>query len=395
MEAYLIEWASLLLRWLHLIVGIAWIGASFYFVWLDNSLRPPEDETLKKKGVAGELWAVHGGGFYNPQKYLVAPATLPRDLHWFKWEAYSTWITGFLLIAILYYAQAATWMVDPSRPGLTPAAAVAVGLATLAGGWLVYDVLCRLMIERSQVLFGILYYGFVVLVAWLLMQLLPGRAAFLHVGAMLATVMSANVFFWIIPGQKKTIAQMQRGETPDAIHGKRAKQRSVHNNYLTLPVLFCMISNHYAFTYGHPHAWAVLALILLAAVLIRHFFNQRHRGQQQWRYPIAGAVLLVIVAVWLAPVATAITPAASAPVEFARVQQIIAQRCAGCHAEHPTLMPAAPAGVMLDSPARIHALKPRIIAQAVQLKAMPLGNVTGITDDERAQLGRWGAEQGQ
>ncbi|MBI3525899.1 MAG: urate hydroxylase PuuD [Betaproteobacteria bacterium] len=391
MEAYLIEWASLLLRWLHLIVGIAWIGASFYFVWLDNSLRPPEDETLKKKGVAGELWAVHGGGFYNPQKYLVAPATLPRDLHWFKWEAYSTWITGFLLIVVLYYAQAATWMVDPSRPGLTPAAAVAVGLATLAGGWLAYDVLCRLMIERSQVLFGILYYGFVVLMTWLLTQLLPGRAAFLHVGAMLATVMSANVFFWIIPGQKKTIAQMQRGETPDPIHGMRAKQRSVHNNYLTLPVLFCMISNHYAFTYGHPHAWAVLALILLAAVLIRHFFNQRHRGQQQWRYPIAGVVLLMIVAVWLAP--TAAVNAASAPVEFARVQQIIAQRCAGCHAEHPTLMPAAPAGVMLDSPARIHALKPRIIAQAVQLKAMPLGNVTGITDDERALLARWGAEK--
>lgn len=389
MEAYLIEWAGMLLRWLHLIVGIAWIGSSFYFVWLDNSLRPPEDEALKAKGVAGELWAVHGGGFYNPQKYLLAPATLPKELHWFKWESYSTWITGFLLISTLYYFQASTWMVDPSKAALSPAAAVAIGIATLAGGWLVYDLLCRVLIERSQLLFGVIFYAFVVLMAFVLTHLLSGRAAFIHVGAMIATVMSANVFFWIIPGQKKTIAQMQRGETPDAIHGKRAKQRSLHNNYLTLPVLFCMISNHYAFTYAHPHAWAVLALILLAAVLIRHFFNQRHKGVQQIRYPIAGAVLLASVAVWLVPVSLS-APAAGAPVDFAQVQSIMAQRCAGCHAEHPSLMASAPAGLMLDTPERITALKPRIIMQAVQLKAMPLGNVTGITDDERAVLARWG-----
>jgi uncharacterized membrane protein len=394
-EAYLIEWASLLLRWLHLIVGIAWIGSSFYFVWLDNSLTPPEDGALREKGVAGELWAVHGGGFYNPQKYLVAPATLPHDLHWFKWEAYSTWITGFLLISALYYSQAATWMVDPARAALSPVAAVVIGLATLAGGWMVYDWLCRILIERSQVLFGAIFYGFVVLMAWLLTHLISGRAAFIHIGAMIATIMSANVYFWIIPGQKKTIAQMQRGEVPDAIHGKRAKQRSVHNNYLTLPVLFCMISNHYAFTYGAAQAWAVLALILLAAVLIRHFFNQRHKGQQQWRYPIAGAALLLAVAIWLAPAASPATSpvATSAPVEFARIEQVITQRCAGCHSEHPTLMSAPPAGVMLDSPARIRALKPRIIVQAVQLKTMPLGNATGITDEERALLALWAADK--
>ncbi|MBL8484952.1 MAG: urate hydroxylase PuuD, partial [Rhodocyclaceae bacterium] len=252
MHAYVIDWASLLLRWLHLITGIAWIGSSFYFVWLDNSLKPPQDPELQRKGVSGELWAVHGGGFYNPQKYLVAPATLPAELHWFKWESYSTWITGFLLISTLYYSQAATWMIDPARAAISPGMAVALGLATLAGGWLVYDLLCRLLLERSQLLFGAIYYVFVVAVAFLLTQLLSGRAAFIHVGAMIATTMSGNVFFWIIPGQKKTIAQMQRGEAPDPIHGKRAKQRSVHNNYLTLPVLFCMISNHYAFTYGHP-----------------------------------------------------------------------------------------------------------------------------------------------
>ena len=392
MEAYLIEWASMLLRWLHLIVGIAWIGSSFYFIWLDNSLRPPEDETLRNKGVAGELWAVHGGGFYNPQKYLVAPATIPKDLHWFKWEAYSTWITGFLLITTLYYFQADTWMVDPARMALSRSSAVAIGLLTLAGGWLVYDLMCRLLIERSQLVFGILYYLFVVLVTWILTQTISGRAAYLHVGAMVATAMSANVFFWIIPGQKKIIAQMQRGESPDPIHGKRAKQRSVHNNYLTLPVLFCMISNHYAFTYGHPHSWAVLALIMLAAVLIRHYFNQRHKGQQQWRYPVAGGVLLAAVAAWLSP-APAAAVAALTPTETARVHTILIERCAGCHAEHPSMMPAAPAGIMLDTPERMRILKPRIIIQAVQLKAMPLGNITGMTEDERVLLARWGASR--
>jgi len=392
-EAYLIEWASLLLRWLHLIVGIAWIGSSFYFVWLDNSLRPPEDECLRGKGVTGELWAVHGGGFYNPQKYLVAPATLPKELHWFKWESYSTWITGFLLISTLYYFQAASWMVDPNQAPLNPAAAVVIGLGTLAGGWLVYDQLCRFLLERSQLLFGVVFYVFVVAVAWGLTHVLSGRAAFIHVGAMIATAMSANVFFWIIPGQKKTIAQMQRGEMPDPIHGKRAKQRSLHNNYMTLPVLFCMISNHYAFTYSHSHAWAVLALILLAAVLIRHFFNQRHKHQQQWRYPIAGIALLSVVAFWLAPTAKSVDAAAFQPSEFTAVKQVILQRCAVCHAEHPSLMAAPPAGVMLDTSERIQAMKPRIILQAVQLKAMPLGNVTGITDDERTLLARWGADR--
>lgn len=300
-SAYLIEVGALLLRWLHLIVGIAWIGSSFYFVWLDNSLRPPTDPDHQAKGVGGELWAVHGGGFYNPQKYLVAPKHLPSDLHWFKWESYSTWLTGFFLLGVLYYSQAATYMVDPAKAALAPGQAIGIGVATLVGGWLVYDGLCRLLMQRSLLLFGALYFAFVVAVAFGLTHLLSGRAAFLHVGAMIATTMSANVFFWIIPGQKKTVAAMQRGDTPDPIHGQRAKQRSVHNNYLTLPVLFCMISNHYAFTYSHPQAWAVLALIFLAAVLIRHFFNLRHKGVLAWQYPAAGAALLAGVFIWLAP----------------------------------------------------------------------------------------------
>ncbi|HMV61774.1 MAG TPA: urate hydroxylase PuuD [Zoogloea sp.] len=388
--AYLIDVGSLLLRWLHLIVGIAWIGSSFYFVWLDNSLKAPTDPELIRKGVGGELWAVHGGGFYNPQKYLVAPQHLPEELHWFKWESYSTWITGFFLLGVLYYSQAATYMVDPAKAALSPAAAIGIGLATLAGGWLVYDGLCRLLINRSLLLFAALYFAFVVAVAWGLTHLLSGRAAFLHVGAMIATTMSGNVFFWIIPGQKTTVAAMQRGETPDPIHGKRAKQRSVHNNYLTLPVLFCMISNHYAFTYNHPQAWRVLAMILLAAVLIRHFFNLRHKGQVAWQYPALGAALLLAVFVELAPRHAA--PAAGSPAaSLADIQPIVVARCTGCHAARPTLIPAAPAGVLLDSAEAIRANGPRILAQAVQLKAMPLGNVTGMTDSERERIAAWAA----
>ncbi len=395
MDAYVIEWSTLLLRWLHLIVGIAWIGSSFYFVWLDNSLQPPADLALKDKGVAGELWAVHGGGFYNPQKYLVAPKTLPRDLHWFKWESYSTWLSGFALLCVLYYTQASSYMVDPAKLPLSPAASVAIGIGALVLGWLVYDALCRLLIDKSALLFAAIFYVYVVGVTWCLTHWLSGRAAFLHVGAMIATIMSANVFFWIIPGQKKTIAQMERGETPDPIHGKRAKQRSLHNNYLTLPVLFCMISNHYAFTYSHAQAWAVLALILLAAALIRHFFNQRHKGVQQWRYPIAGTLILLGVAIWLKPAgvgATAGEGGAAAPVAIADVQAVLAARCAGCHAEHPTLVASAPAGLMFDTPERIAAARVRIVQQAVQLKAMPPANLTHITDDERALLGRWGSQ---
>ncbi|HNE14787.1 MAG TPA: urate hydroxylase PuuD [Rhodocyclaceae bacterium] len=388
--AYLIDVGSLLLRWLHLIVGIAWIGSSFYFVWLDNSLKAPTDPELIRKGVGGELWAVHGGGFYNPQKYLVAPQHLPEELHWFKWESYSTWITGFFLLGVLYYSQAATYMVDPAKAALSPAAAIGIGLATLAGGWLVYDGLCRLLINRSLLLFAALYFAFVMAVAWGLTHLLSGRAAFLHVGAMIATTMSGNVFFWIIPGQKTTVAAMQRGETPDPIHGKRAKQRSVHNNYLTLPVLFCMISNHYAFTYNHPQAWRVLAMILLAAVLIRHFFNLRHKGQVAWQYPALGAALLLAVFVELAPRHAA--PAAGSPAaSLADIQPIVVARCTGCHAARPTLIPAAPAGVLLDSAEAIRANGPRILAQAVQLKAMPLGNVTGMTDSERERIAAWAA----
>lgn len=393
-SAYLLECASLLLRWLHLIVGIAWIGASFYFIWLDNSLKPPTDPVLRAKGVGGELWAVHGGGFYNPQKYLGAPPALPDELHWFKWEAYSTWLTGFLLLSTLYYLQAGSYMLDAGKLLQSPQAAVLTGLATLGGGWLVYDLLCRWLFGRSQLLFAVIYGGFVLTVAWGLDQLLAGRAMFLHIGAMLGTTMAANVFFWIIPGQRQMVAAMQRGEAPDPVHGLRGKQRSVHNNYLTLPVLFAMISNHYAFTYHAPHAWLVLGGILLAAVLIRHFFNLRHKGQLAWRYPLAGGALLLAVLWWIAPASPQTSANATEPVAvqaptLAQVQAVLQARCAACHSATPTLMPSAPAGLLLDNDAAIRAAAPRIYQQVVQLKAMPLGNVTHITDAERALIAQW------
>ena len=390
MEGYLLDWANLLLRWLHLIVGIAWIGASFYFVWLDNSLKPPVDPALKERGVSGELWAVHGGGFYNPQKYMVAPDQLPDDLHWFKWESYATWLSGFALVTVLYYFQAGTYMVDKNVADLTPAAAVAVGLGTLALGWLVYDTLCRLLFDKSVLLFGVIYFVFVIGVAYTLTHLLSGRAAYLHVGAMIATTMTANVFFWIIPGQKKVVDAMKRGDPVDPMHGKRGKQRSVHNNYLTLPVLFCMISNHYAFTYTHRHAWLVLALIFLAAVLIRHFFNLRHKGVQAWQYPAAAVVILLGVIVWISPSPSATATAASGPT-FAEVKHIIDQRCAVCHAAKPTQpgFASAPAGVLLDDSAHIATNAKRLYEQAVVTKAMPLGNLTQITDAERATIKAW------
>ncbi len=391
---YGIDWLNLLVRWLHLITGIAWIGASFYFVWLDNSIRPPKpDSDLARRGVAGELWAVHGGGFYNPQKYLVAPPQLPAQLHWFKWEAYWTWISGFSLLCIVYYFNASAMMIDRSVAALSPAQAIGVGIGALILGWVVYDLLCRSPLGRRDGLLGAVLFVLIVAAAWVLSTLLSGRAAYIHVGAMIGTMMVGNVLMVIIPGQRKLVSALQCGEAPDPIYGKRAKQRSVHNNYFTLPVLFIMISNHYAMTYNHAYSWLILAAIMAAGVLIRHFFNLRHKGQIAWAYPAAGAALLFIVAVAIAPHPTPTDAVASAPsaADFKKVQQIIALRCASCHAAVPTQpgFASAPAGILLDSAAAIRQNAPRIYQQAVQLKAMPLGNLTNITEAERKQIGTW------
>jgi uncharacterized membrane protein len=387
---YGLDWLNLLGRWLHLIAGIAWIGASFYFVWLDNSIRPPKaGSDLERQGVSGELWAVHGGGFYNPQKYLLAPQQLPEKLHWFKWEAYVTWLSGFFLLLVVYYANPQAMLIDPAVADLAAWQAIGIGLATLVIGWTIYDLLCRSVLGQQDLAFGIVTYALVVLAAYVLSHLLSGRAAYLHVGAMIGTIMVANVLMVIIPGQRKMVEAMSAGQTPDPIYGKRGKQRSVHNNYFTLPVLFIMISNHYGMTYSHPQSWLVLAAIMAAGVFIRHFFNLRHRGRVEWRYPLAGVAILLAVAIALAPRPPAAN--ASAVSDFGKVQAIVAQRCVSCHSAAPTQpgFAAAPAGIMLDKPELLRQHAARVYQQAVQLKAMPIANLTGITEQERAQIGAW------
>ena len=390
---YGLEWLNLILRWLHVITGIAWIGASFYFVWLDNTIRPPAaGSDLAAKGVSGELWAVHGGGFYNPQKYLNAPPELPKELHWFKWEAYSTWLSGFALLTIVYYFNAQAMMVDQAVADLSTWQAVGIGLGSLVVGWTVYDLLCRSPLGKHDLAFGAVIFLFLAASAYVLNTYLSGRAAYIHVGAMIGTMMVANVLMLIIPGQRKMVAAMAAGQKPDPVHGQKAKQRSVHNNYFTLPVLFIMISNHYAMTYRHEHAWAVLAAIMAAGVLIRHFFNLRHKGRVEWRYPLAGLALLLAVAVAIAPTApVAVKTTADPAAAFANVQTIISARCASCHAATPTQpgFASAPAGVMLDSEQLIRQNAAKIYQQSVQLKAMPIANLTNMTDAERAQVAAW------
>ncbi len=394
---YVLEWLNLLVRWLHIITGIAWIGASFYFVWLDNTIKPPAPGSdLERKGVAGELWAVHGGGFYNPQKYLVAPAELPKELHWFKWEAYSTWLSGFALLTIVYYMNAKAMMIDRGVADLSSWQAIGVGIGSLVVGWIVYDLLCRTPLVQRQLAFGATIFLFLVGSSWVLTHLLSGRAAYLHVGAMIGTMMVANVAMLIIPGQRKMVNAMMAGQKPDPVHGIKAKQRSVHNNYFTLPVLFIMISNHYAMTYNHPHAWAVLGVIMLAGVLIRHFFNLRHKGRTEWAYPAAGVALLLGLGVLLAPgrpvpVDPAAVAGADAAARFAEVRTIMDARCVACHAAQPTQpgFAAAPLGVMLSTPEQVSQHAARIYQQTVQTKTMPLANLTHMTDAERAVVGAW------
>ncbi|SPA39896.1 conserved hypothetical protein, DUF989; putative TRANSMEMBRANE PROTEIN [Cupriavidus taiwanensis] len=392
MEGYILDWANMLLRWVHVITAIAWIGSSFYFVWLDNSLTKPTAPDLKEKGVDGELWAVHGGGFYNPQKYLTAPKSLPENLHWFYWESYSTWMSGFALLVVLYLFNASTFLIDKNVFDMSPGAAVGFAVSYLLIGWIVYDSICRLF-NKNDRLVGILVAIYIAAAAYVACHIFSGRAAFLLTGAMVATIMSANVLAWIIPGQRKVVAALKAGQPVDPIHGKRGKQRSVHNTYFTLPVLFAMLSNHYSMTYAHKYNWVVLILIMLSGVLIRQFFILKHKGKINVLWPAAGVAALGVVAVMIAPqprpaVAKADGEAATA-VSFAKVQEVMNARCVQCHAEQPKMMPTAAKGIKLETPEDIKAHAQLIYQQAVQQKAMPLGNVTQITDDERALLGQW------
>jgi uncharacterized membrane protein len=391
MDPHYVEFLSLLLRWLHVIAGIAWIGSSFYFIWLDNSLEPPAaGSEAARKGVTGELWAVHGGGFYNPQKYTGAPAFLPQKLHWFKWEAYTTWLSGTALLVVVYWIRAGSMMMDPAVPGLTRWQVIAIAAASMAFSWIVYDRLCRSRIGKQDAFVGVLVFTFMTLMAWGLTRTMSGRAAFIHVGASIGTIMAANVFFVIIPGQRRMVAALREGRIPDPADGRRGKQRSVHNNYFTLPVVFTMISHHSSSLYSHAQNWAVLMLIIGAAVSIRHFFNRRHRGVLAWQYPIFGVVVLAGVAWWTEPRLAAL-PEVSGAVTIEQVRAIIGQRCITCHAAVPTFpgLAQSPAGVVLESPTLLAQHAQRIYQQVVATRTMPLGNVTEMTDHERAVIAAW------
>ena len=397
MEAYLLDWVNLLLRWVHVITVIAWIGSSFYFVFLDNNLQKPNSPDLLEKGVDGAMWAIHGGGFYNPQKYMVAPQKIHTKLHWFYWESYSSWLTGFALFTVLYLWNASTYLIDKSLMDWSPAAAITAALSFFVVFWFVYDAICRLFGFRKngELIVATLMLCVVAFASWLACQLFAGRAAFLLVGAMIATAMSANVFVWIIPGQRKVVAAMTSGEKYDAmalaIHGKRGKQRSVHNTYFTLPVIFAMLSNHYSFLYTHPQRWLILFVMMFAGALIRQFFVQRHgfhlgRARNPWPFAAVGIILILAaiaaMAPWGAKNVAHNTPTQAAT--FAQVKSVIDQRCLSCHGEQVQMK-----NIRLDTSQSIKLNAQNVYQQVSVTQQMPMNNATGITPEERQLVASW------
>ena len=393
------DWLAFAVRWLHVITGIAWIGSSFYFVALDLGLR---QRPGLPAGAFGEEWQVHGGGFYHIQKYLVAPSEMPEHLTWFKWESYMTWLSGFAMLAIVYYAGANLFLIDPNVLPMSVPVAILVSLCCLAGGWLVYDVLCRFLIGKADTALMVLLYFILVFIAWGLTHIFSGRAAFLHLGAITATIMSANVFMVIIPNQKIVVADLIAGRKPDPKYGKIAKQRSLHNNYLTLPVLFLMLSNHYPLAFGTQFSWVIASIVFMIGVLIRHYFNSIHarKGNPTWTWLVAAILFVVII--WLSTVPKVLTgeadakPSAQAEIyladaHFPKVRDTVMGRCSMCHAEEPVQegIYHAPKGVMLDTDARIAEHAREIYLQAGRSHAMPPANLTHVTDEERRLIVAW------
>jgi uncharacterized membrane protein len=382
------EWLSLFFRWAHIVAAIGWIGSSFYFMWLDSTLRRAEDSP---EGVKGENWSVHGGGFYHIQKYTVAPEQMPEDLHWFQWEAYSTWLTGFALLCVTYYWGASAYLIDRSVADLEPSQAVLISLASLGLGWVVYDCLCQSRLRDEPVKVFAVLFAFILVMAWFYGQVFSARGAFLHVGALIATIMSGNVFFTIIPNQKIVVADLKAGRIPDAKYGAIAKLRSTHNNYLTLPVIFMMISNHYPMTFGHHWNLVIVAVVLTLGVVIRNWFNRFEAGERgpgvRWQWPAAAgtAVFLILFGSWK-PDAVTVADGVFTTEAFAIAQA----HCTACHAPVPTheSFEEAPAGVLLHTPAQLKTYAAKVLVQ-IESQAMPLANETGMTDEERARLAAW------
>ncbi len=391
MESYILDWLYLITRWAHIITAIAWIGASFYFVWLDNHLEKPHTQNLIDRGVHGELWAVHGGGFYNSHKYLLAPKTLPKNLHWFYWESYGTWMSGFGLFLLVYLLNAKAFLIDPTLFPMTVTQAVVIALSLLVFSWVIYDMICRLFIDRSRILnLSIIIY--IIILSIVSCHLFPGRAAFLITGASMATIMSANVLVWIIPGQRKVLAAMKAGDAPNPRYGQRGKQRSVHNTYFTLPVLFCMISNHFSFLSLHEYNWLALLFMMAAGVLIRQYFIMRHRSINRWELIVLALIAIVLVMILVRPreiTTGSMTSLPGSVVSNSAITEIIHKRCYGCHAKQPELIPSPPKGISFESYADINRYAVQIFIQTCQNKAMPLGNITKMTQEERDVIAAW------
>jgi uncharacterized membrane protein len=394
----LLDWISLFLRWFHVIAGVAWIGASFYFIWLDNNLRTPPD-WKKQKGIKGDLWAVHGGGFYEVAKYEYGPEVMPEKLHWFKWEAYTTWISGFLLLSLVYYHGAAIYLIDSSVMDLTPTQAITRGLGLIFGGLFIYEAACRSPLSKYPRVFAVMFLVLIAVASYLATHWFSGRGAFMHVGALIGTIMAGNVFFKIMPAQRLMVDAVTNKKEVDPSWGLGAKLRSVHNNYLTLPLLFIMISNHYPMTYQHHNAWLVLMAIGLVSAWIRHYFNLKHIGISRPSILITGAIGMIIIAGWVStPVAPTVDTSTAEPaavIELNAQQQevfdVIQIHCANCHSAKPTdeIFVIAPLGLMFDTWPQIEQRAAVIHRRAVITKDMPMMNKTGMTEDDRQVIGKW------
>ena len=388
-SSHIWDWMNLIVRWAHVVFGIAWIGASFYFIFLENSLN--RTENLRDE-LAGNLWAIHGGGFYYVEKYKLAPKELPKKLHWFKYEAYFTWLSGFFLMNIVYYIDAKAYMIDPAVSNISPTMAIVIGIGSLVSGWIIYDMLCKSSLIHKKKLFAIIGFFIVVLYSYVLSHLLSGRAAFMHIGALLGTIMAANVFFVIIPSQKELVSAAKEGRPLNPELGKMAGLRSLHNNYITLPVIFVMISNHFPSTFGNTYNWAILAGLTLASVAVRHYINLHEKGERSvWMIPFATIAILALVIV-TAP--SKRTDSNHTPVKFSEIQPIFNQRCVQCHSSHPTddVQKIAPNGVMFETAEQIQKMTDKILLRAVNTHSMPQGNKTKMTDQERELIGRWIAQ---
>jgi len=388
MDPYIAEWLNLILRFLHLITGIAWIGASFYFVWLDNHLQtPPQWKT--DKGIKGDLWAIHGGGFYEIAKYQLAPEKMPTTLHWFKWEAYTTWLTGFALLIVMYYVGAESYLIDPRVADITQVQAIIIGLSVIFGSWLVYEIMCTTKVADHSIVFALILFILGAGLAYGLTQVFSARGAYIHMGAVIGTIMAGNVFRGIMPAQRALVAAVEKGESPDPEYGRKAKVRSTFNTYTTLPLLFIMISNHYPITYNHAFNWIVLLVIILITAGARHYFILRHFGKQRPLILVGASLATIILAIVIAP--KSVESDAIANIKINTVENIMQLRCVSCHSATPTddIFKVAPAGVVLDTTQQIKQWAPRIKARVVDAKDMPLLNKTNMTDVERAQLAKW------